>query len=233
MGVTNTGSWIRAGLLGLPLYGLLTLWASREPQPNPDTEYEAWARFVTTDEYVLTHVLGTGLGLILVIFGTFALSAHLARTRAGTSGLVAMVIAVFGQSIFLFFGGVSAFGSPLEGQAYLAGMNLDDLPQSAAGNAQTIVLLIAILLCLVGNVLLGIAVWRSASLPRWAGALWVVAALLMYPFGIVLGALTTGATPVTVPIGAGLVTVAGGWMFWHLRSQASVAPVGERSLPAH
>jgi hypothetical protein len=73
-------------------------------------------RFVTTDEYVLTHVLGTGLGV-----------------------------------------------------------------------------LVAILLCLVGNVLLGIAVWRSSSLPRWAGALWLVAALLTYPFGIVLGALTTGA----------------------------------------
>ena len=233
MGVTNTGSWIRAGLLGLPLYGLLTLWASREPQPDPDTEYEAWARFVTTDEYVLTHVLGTGLGVILVIFGTFALGAHLAGTRAARSGLVGMVLAVFGQSIFLFFGGVSAFGSPMEGQAYLAGMNLGELPQSTAGNVQNLVLLLAILLCLVGNVLLGIAVWRSGSLPRWAGALWIVAALLMYPFGIVLGALTTGATPVTVPIGAGLVTVAGGWMFWHLRSQASVAPVGERSLPAH
>jgi hypothetical protein len=233
MGVTNTGSWIRAGLLGLPLYGLLTLWASREPQPNPDTEYEAWARFVTTDEYVLTHVLGTGLGVILVIFGTFALGAHLAGTRAARSGLVGMVLAVFGQSIFLFFGGVSAFGSPMEGQAYLAGMNLGELPQSTAGNVQNIVLLLAILLCLVGNVLLGIAVWRSGSLPRWAGALWIVAALLMYPFGIVLGALTTGATPVTVPIGAGLVTVAGAWMVWHLRGQASVAEVRDRRLPAH
>ena len=128
MGMTNTRSWIRAGLLGLPLYGLLTLWASRGAQPNPDEDYEAWARFVTTDVYLLTHVLGSGLGLIVVIFGTFALSVHLAGTRAARLGLAAMVIAVFGQSIFLFFEGVSAFGSPLEGRAYLAGMNLDELP---------------------------------------------------------------------------------------------------------
>jgi hypothetical protein len=233
MDPTNTASWIRAGLLGLPLYGLLTLWASLEPQPNPDKDYEAWARFVTTDGYVLTHVLGSGLGLILVIFGTFALGAHLARTRAARVGLSAMVIAVFGQSIFLFFGGVSTFGSPMEGQAHLAGMNLDELPESAASNMQTIVLLAGVLLGLVGNVLLGIAVWRSKSLPKWAGALWVIAALLMYPFGIVLGALTTGATPPTVPIGAGLIAVAGAWIIWHLRSQASVAEVRGSHLPAH
>ena len=29
------------------------------------------------------------------------------------------------------------------------------------------------LLALVGNVLLGIAVWRSGTLPRLAGALWI------------------------------------------------------------
>lgn len=214
MGMTNTRSWIRAGLLGLPLYGLLTLWASRGAQPNPDEDYEAWARFVTTDVYLLTHVLGSGLGLIVVIFGTFALSVHLAGTRAARLGLAAMVIAVFGQSIFLFFEGVSAFGSPLEGRAYLAGMNLDELPGGAASTMQTVVLLTGILLAFVGNVLLGIAMWRSQSLPKWAGALWVIAALLMYPFGIVLGAVATGATPVTVPIGAGLITVAGAWMVW-------------------
>lgn len=221
---TITAPWIRAGLLGLPLYGLLTLWASREPQPNPAEEYEAWARFVTADEYVITHVLGAGLGVILVLFGTFALGAHLARTRAVGLGLWAMAITIFGQSVFLFVGGVSAFGSPMEGQAYLAGMNLDELPASTADDVQTIVLLTAILLSLVGNVLLGIAVWRSASLPRWAGAMWIVAALLMYPFGIVLGALTTGATPVTVPVGAGLVAIAGGWMAWHVMRRSPVEP---------
>jgi hypothetical protein len=80
-------AWIRTGLVGLPLYGVLTLWAAREPQPNPDEEYEAWSRFVTAPEYVLTHVLGSGLGLIFVIFGTFALGAYLLRTRAARLAL--------------------------------------------------------------------------------------------------------------------------------------------------
>ena len=215
--VTTTLPWIRAGLVGLPLYGALTLWASREPQPDPAEEYEAWARFVTEPEYAVTHVLGSGLGLILAIFGTFALGAYLSRTRAARMGLWAMVVAAFGQLLFLFFAGVSAFGSPMEGQAYLAGKNLADLPASTAADLQTMVTMTAIVLACVGNVLLGVAVIRSRSLPVWAGVLWIAAAVLMYPFGIVLGALTTGATPPTVLIGAGLVVVSGGWMAWRAR----------------
>ncbi len=142
------------------------------------------------------------------------------------------MITVFGQSVFLFFGGVSAFGAPMEGQAFLAGMNLDRLPDSAATTMQTYVLLVGILLSFVGNVLLGVAVWRSRSLPRVAGALWVVAALLMYPFGIILGALTTGATPITVPIGAVLIAVSGGWLTWRARSRQSTENVPGQPLLA-
>lgn len=216
-------AWIRAGLMGLPLYGLLTLWAAREPQPNPAEEYEAWSRFVTAPEYVLTHVLGSGLGLIFVIFGTFALGAYLLRTRAARLALWAMTVAVFGQCLFLFFTGVSAFGAPLEGQAYLAGMNLDELPTSTADDAQALVMLAAILVGFVGNVLLGIAMWRSDTLTVWPGVLWILAALLMYPFGIILGALTTGATPPTVLVGAGLVTISGAWVVWRARREPAAA----------
>lgn len=44
----TTINWIRAGLLALPVSGLLTMWSTLIPQPNPTTEFEAWSRFVTT-----------------------------------------------------------------------------------------------------------------------------------------------------------------------------------------
>ena len=94
MPAPDTTRWIGIGLLGLPLYGALTFWSSLDPQPDPNTQYEAFARFVTTDHYVLSHLLGSILGLILAIFGTFALGAYLASSRAGRMGLVAMAIAV-------------------------------------------------------------------------------------------------------------------------------------------
>jgi len=116
----NTTRWIAIGLLGLPLYGALTFFSSLDPQPDPTTHYEAFSRYVTTDGYVLKHLFLTILGTIFGIFGSIALGAYLARSRAGGMGLVAMVITVLAYSLFLSWGGVSTFAAPQEGQAYLA-----------------------------------------------------------------------------------------------------------------
>src|SRR5829696_7769129 len=120
MSTPNITRWIAIGLLGLPLYGALTFFSSIDPQPDPNTHYEAWSRFVTSDGYVLKHLFLTILGTIFGIFGSIALGAYLARSRAGGMGLVAMVITVLAYSLFLSWGGVSTFAAPQEGQAYLA-----------------------------------------------------------------------------------------------------------------
>ena len=120
MSTPNITRWIGVGLLGLPLYGVLTFFSSLDPQPDPTTHYEAFSRFVTTDGYVLQHLFLTVLGTIFGNFGSIALGAYLARSRAGGMGLVAMVITVLAYSLFLSWGGVSTFAAPQEGQAYLA-----------------------------------------------------------------------------------------------------------------
>ena len=122
MGAANIKRWIGVGLLGLPLYGALSFYSSLDPQPDPNTHYDAWARYVTTDHYVLSHLFASDIGLILAIFGTFALGVYLSRSRAGRMGLTAMVAAVFGCALFLPAMGVSDFAAPEEGQAYLAGI---------------------------------------------------------------------------------------------------------------
>jgi hypothetical protein len=38
MAAPNVGVWIRAGLLALPLYGLLTFWTTLTHQPDPSTD---------------------------------------------------------------------------------------------------------------------------------------------------------------------------------------------------
>ncbi len=207
----NTANWIRLGILALPLYGFLTFLASLHPQPDPSKDLEAWARFVTTDWYVLNHLLGSALGLILAIFGVFALGAYLANDRAGGLGLVAMLITVTGNALFLMLIGVSAFTAPVEGQAYLAG--IEDparLDPGIADDAQAATALVVIVLLFVGNVLLSVAVWRSATLPRWAGAIWAASALLLYPLGLVVGITITGNSPPTEPVGGLLIVISGG-----------------------
>ena len=71
---------------------------------------------MTTDQYVLGHVFGTGLGLILAIFGAVALGVWLSQSRVGRLGVVAMVLTVFGSGIFLLLTGVSAFTAPGRGR---------------------------------------------------------------------------------------------------------------------
>jgi len=230
----DTANWIRVGLFALPLYGGLTFWSSLNPQPDPNTDYEAWARFVTTDHHVLTHVLGSILGLILSIFGTFALGTYLARSRAGRLGLVAMVITVFGSALFLPAMGVTAFAAPEEGQAYLAGIEgLTELPTSSADVAFAVTSLLMVVLLFVGNVLLGVAVWRSGTLPRLAGALWVAGAVFMYPLGIVYAAVILGvqSTPPTVLVGAALLVLGGAWMAYSALRRPSVRTVGAAAQP--
>lgn len=95
---------------------------------------------MTTDHYLVSHVLGSGVGTILGIFGVFALGVFLAPSRAGRLGLSAMVITVLGQCLFLMLLGVSAFAAPQEGQAHLAGIHgLSELPPTLASDSFALV----------------------------------------------------------------------------------------------
>ena len=234
MSAPKINRWIGAGLLGLPLYGALTFWSSMNPQPDPGTRFEAWSRYVTTDHYVLAHVFGSILGLIFALFGTFALGAYLANGRAGRLGLVAMVMTVFGTALFLPAMGVSTFSAPREGQAYLAGIEeFDKLPTIFADSVFMATALLVIVLSFVGNVLLGVAVWRSGTLPRWAGALWAAGAVFMYPLGIVYAVAILGvqSTPRTVLVGTLLLVVSGAWMALSVLRGPSTEKVGVQARP--
>jgi hypothetical protein len=233
MSAPNTTRWMGIGLLGLPLYGVLTFFSSLDPQPDPNIHYDAWARYVTTDSFLLTHLFLSDLGLILAIFGTFALGAYLAGSRAGRMGLVAMAITVFGSLLFLMVGGVATFSQPEQGQMHLQGIDeYREMPAILAQSAMTATFAASFLLMLVGNVLLGVAVWRSGTLPRWAGVLWVVGSALPV-LGMLYALLPIGAdaTPATVPAGMVLLAVGGAWMAYSVLRGPSAQAVGVRAQP--
>jgi uncharacterized membrane protein YgdD (TMEM256/DUF423 family) len=232
MSAPNITRWIGIGLLGLPLYGALTFFSSLNPQPDPDTHLEAWSRYVTTDFYVLKHLLASDIGLVLAIFGTFALGVYLATSHAGRMGLVAMVMTVFGSALFLTIGGVTTFAAPEEGQAVLVGLEeFESLPTIFANTALMATYAVCVLLMLVGNVLLGVAVWRSGTLPKWAGALWVAGSALPLLGTVYALVLDTQQTPPTVPMGAVLLVVGGAWMAFRVLREPSSATVGVGAQP--
>jgi len=226
MSTPNTTRWIGTGLLGLSLYGALTFFSSLNPQPDYNTHPEAWARYVTTNHYVLEHLFLSVLGLIFAILGLFALGAYLATSRAGRLGLVAMVITVLGSALLLVVLSVSTFAAPEQGQAILAGIETNELPDTFADTAQALTGLVYILLGFVGNILLGVAIWRSGTLPMWAGALWAGAHVLIYVGQAYASTIGARSTPPPVLVGAVLVVISGAWMAWSVLSTPSVKAVG-------
>jgi hypothetical protein len=226
----NTTNWIRIGLLALPISGVLTAWATLTPQPNPSTEFEAWSRFVTTTYFMLTHLLGTMLGIILLIFGVIALGAYLTKEkgRSRRLGLVAMVITIAANMLFLPIAGWAAFGEPAIGRAYLSG--IEEAMQINPGPDFSAIFLLSVVLAFIGNVLLGIAIWRSRILPKWAGAIWIAWAVLFYVAGVLYGLLFVGSSPPTQPVGALLMAISGGWIVWSVFRQPPPATLKKQEV---
>jgi hypothetical protein len=137
-----------------------------------------------------------------------------------------MVITVVGNAMLLPFFGQSTIGAPAIGRAYLAG-NTDVMEIQVDGLFSTIRLLV-VALAFVGNVFLGIAVWRSGTLPKWAGAIWIASAVVFYVLGVVYGIAFTGNSPPTQPVGAVLIAISGGWIVWSVFRQSSPAALQQQ-----
>lgn len=216
----------RIGLLALPAYAAITGYVTRKPQPDQVSDPDGWAGFVSSPSYLVEHVLGNVVGSLLVIFGTLALGAFLSASGAPRLGLSGTVLAVTGHVLLMVPGTLSTFATPAIGAAYLAG-NREVMAVEFAPVLTPIVGL-GLLLAVVGNAVLAVAVWRSGTLPRWAGALWGVATVMFYVLGAALGMATTGAALPTQPIGAGLMAISGAWMAWNVLRQPRAVSSGSR-----
>jgi hypothetical protein len=56
MSAPNTAGWVRLGLLLLPIYGVLTFIGTFTHQPDPNTDFEAYARYLSTTSYLVQHL---------------------------------------------------------------------------------------------------------------------------------------------------------------------------------
>jgi hypothetical protein len=225
-----TTAWIRAGLVALPVYGLLLGFTTLKPQPDQVTDPEGWARFVSTPSYLVQHIAGNVVGAVLMIFGVLALGAILSRSRAPRVALWGTVLAVAGQILFLVPGTISTIATPAVGAAYLTGNR--DVMALEFSPALTLITGLALLLAVAGNIILGLAIWRSGVLPKWAGLIWIAATLVFYVFGAFLGMATTGASLLTQPVGALLLAISSAWIAWTVLRSRPARDLTERGMPA-
>jgi hypothetical protein len=146
---------------------------------------------------------GNVLALAVLIFGVIALYAYLVNARERALALAAMILSIFGIALTLSTVGVNAYAIPALSRSYLNGRTesiriLDYIFAGPLGTISTLVFL----LYSAGFILVGIAIWRSGVLPKWAGVLVAVhAPLISGPFSVV------GSV-----VGALLALVGGGWI---------------------
>jgi hypothetical protein len=162
----------RLGLWALPVWAALLFAGTITHQPNPTTDLADWSRYVTTPQFLASHLVGSILGAAIGALGMVALGAVLARRGHPVAGLWAMVTGVFANVLTAAAFGIAAFAQPAIGRDYLAGhttqarMLVTTVVNGGWLNATAIP---AGVLLAVSAVVAGVGVARTASLPRAAG----------------------------------------------------------------
>jgi hypothetical protein len=212
----DTGPLARAARLGLwalPVWAALLCLSTLTEQPSWKTDLAGWSRYVTTDRFLASHLIGSILGAAIGALGMVALGAVLARRGHPAAGLWTMVIGVFGNVLAASAFGVAAFTQPALGRDYLAGHFAQArllVATAANGGWLTATIITSGLLLITSVVVAGVGVARTRSLPRAAGIGFAVSMVLFVlanipdkgPWQAIAGALMTAST-VWIAVAAG------------------------------
>jgi hypothetical protein len=156
----------KGGVWLLPAFGLLLALSTIRQQPPVQTDFEGYAGFVTTGEFLLSHLVASIGGAALAILGVCSVFVLLAGGRFRRAALIGTIITVIAQ---VYLGqplASAAFVQPGIGRAYLRG-------ETAAAQAS-----FSVLLWLIGTAFLIVALVRTSPRLRVAGILYAVSAPL-------------------------------------------------------
>lgn len=201
----------RLGVWALPVSAVLLFVGTLSHQPNWKTHMGDWSRYVTTPEFLASHLVCSILGAAIGVVGMVALGAVLASRGRPRAGLWAMVTGIFANVVASAAFGVAAFTQPAIGHDYLAGHTAQAslLARTAAnGGWITATIITSGLLLAVSVVIAGVGVVRSGSLPRRAGIGFAVSAVLLVVGAIPDNGIQTVATVLMVAATAGIAMAA-------------------------
>ncbi len=163
---------VRLGLWALPAWAVLLFYGTLTHQPPPQTQLAAWSRYVTTPQFLASHLIASILGAAIGIIGMVALAVFLAghrRPRAAVWGLVTGVVA---NTLLTAVFGIAAFAQPAIGRDYLAGHTTQARSMyyaAAQGNWLVATAFTGAALLAASLVIFGVAATRTRPLPRLAG----------------------------------------------------------------
>jgi hypothetical protein len=171
--------WGGLALWALPVYGALLAVSTITHQPDYQTDFPAYARYVTTSQFLLSHLVasigGAGFGLVGAA-GLFIVTDRMAP-RLARWGFVLWAFAQVGlASVF----GVAAFFQPAIGRAFLegGGQVAVGINEDVYGGPLFVMAGLSLQLFTAAGILLGLAASRTRVLPRWAGFVFAASAVV-------------------------------------------------------
>lgn len=201
------------GLSTLPISGILALIALliRGPISSPLEDIAAWSRFTSSAMYLGAQIAMI-IAYVLPFYGLCSLYVYLAgNDRVERMAFIGMLTSLMGTALALPASGIFAFVAPVVGRAFLQDqMNVSQMFIDSISGPGLMVGIVSAVLYTLGPIWLGLAVWRSNNLPKWAGACFAIhGALLSFGFSF-FPALILGWI---------LFTTGGGWIFWSVLRQ--------------
>jgi hypothetical protein len=143
-------------------------------QPDAQTAFEDFAAYVTTNQFLFSHLLNSILGAAIGSIGVIGLMLSLQDSHVVGQAITGMVATVIANTLTSSIFGVAAFAQPAMGRVFLAGQeNALDFYNHVYAAPLFITALVSLLLFIVGGIFTGIAITRSGRWPRWTG--WVYA----------------------------------------------------------
>ncbi len=207
---------ILAGLTLLP-QGILTINVPSAPEQNL-----AFAAGANSFSYRFSLML-VGLSLALFILGVFALYGHLAQTKQEKMAFAGLIVTVGFLALFLPLTGFAAFVVPAIGHLVEQGhIEMISVLDAIFKEPFLPIQFFAGILWNVGNMLLGIAIWRSETLWKWGGLLFIVYGVIGIP-----SFLDVKVFQIVAPTVGGLAQIAVGISLWRTARSARFGPTDE------
>jgi len=184
----------RIGLWLLPVYGILLGLSTLTHQP-PIEDFDAYARYITTDVFLVSHLGASIFGAALAVLGVVAVTAYLVSGRSARLAVAGLVLTTIANIFLSAAFGSAAFVQPGIGRAYLAGV--EGMPalnaDTAYGPALGATALSATLLFVVSAVVLGIAIARTHRRLRAVGVAYAALLPVFAISGFLLSAVQSAA----------------------------------------
>jgi hypothetical protein len=163
-------SFARVAIWALPVWAAMLFLGTLTHQPDPQTDMPAFAAYVTTTEFLLSHLVNSIAGAALGSIGVIALMLYLQDTKAVGKAITGMVLTVAGNTLTASVFGAAAFAQTAIGNAFLAGKaDALDYYNLIYAAPLFITVIVGLLLFMMGGGFTGSAISSSGRFPRWAG----------------------------------------------------------------